>query len=259
MANPLSSLASLGSVVTERLVNLIEALALLYRTFHAMTRLRFRGFAVVGRVLLNQVRFTGVHALGPVSVAALAIGGLVLMQLVTYLPADVGVPIATVILVKEVVPLLTALILIGRSGTAISIEIGNMKLNEELAAIMKMGVPIEHFVFAPRLLGMLFSFLALAVYANVAAVVGGYFLARAASVAPITFSLYDLLQGVTVDDALVAILKVVVFSLVIAITSIQYGLRVRRSVREIPIVTTTAVVRSMIACLILNTFISVYL
>jgi phospholipid/cholesterol/gamma-HCH transport system permease protein len=252
-------LLRLGATVRERVGNIVELLAIFYRTLAAIALLRFRGFSVVGRVLLNQIRFTGVHALGPVSIASLAIGGLVLMQAATYLPADYIVRVSIVILVKEIVPLLTALILIGRSGTAISIEIGNMKLNEELAVILKMGVPIEHFVFAPRLLGMLVSFLALTVYADVAAVVGGYYLARAAAVVPIQFSLNELVSGVLMEDAAIAAVKVVVFAAVIALTSIQYGLRVRRSVREVPIVTTTAVVRSMIACLILNTFISVYL
>lgn len=255
----MNPLRTIGAYVNGIIRHYTELLSLLYATLYAMARLRFRGFSVVGRVLINQVRFTGVHAIGPVSIASLAIGALVIMQAATYLPSDLTIKLSIVILVKEVVPLLTALILIGRSGTAISIEIGNMKLNEELAAILKMGVPIEHFVFGPRLVGMVLSFLSLVVYASTAAVVGGYYIAKKAAVAPITFSIQELVAGMTISDAGVAILKVLVFSTIIAITSIQYGLKVRRSVREVPIVTTTAVVRSMIACLIINTFISVYL
>jgi len=251
---------NLGKVTREWFSTTIEFLALLYTTLMTAFRLRLTGWRVTLRVLLNQIRFTGVHALGPVSIASLAIGGLVIMQAANFLEGFVpSVPrVACAIIVKEIVPLLTALILIGRSGTAISIEIGNMKLNEELAAILKMGIPIEHLVFGPRLFGMVISFLDLAVYANIAAVLGGYYLARLVHVSPIMFDLAQLLNGVQVADVSIAGLKVFVFGIVIALTSIQYGLKVRRSVREIPIVTTAAVVRSMISCLIINTFISAY-
>ena len=256
MENPATTL---GRSVNERISNIVEFLGIFYSTMLALLKLRTRGFSVVGRVLLNQIRFTGVHAIGPVMIASLAIGSLVIMQVANYLPADYVVKVISVSLIKEILPLLMALILIGRSGTAIAIEIGNMKLNEELAAILKMGIPIEHMVFMPRLLGMVISFLGLAVFGNLAAVFGGYYLARAARVVPITFSIDELVAGVRVGDFGVACLKVFIFGVVIALTSIQFGLRVKRSVREVPIVTTNAVVRSMIACLVLNSFISVYL
>jgi phospholipid/cholesterol/gamma-HCH transport system permease protein len=248
----------LGRRATTWILSLVEFLGLLYATLATIPKLRFTGMRVVSRVFLNQIRFTGVHALGPVTLASLAIGGLVLLQAATYLPADYVVRVAMVIVVKEIVPLLTALILIGRSGTAIAIEIAHMKLGEELAAIVEMGIAVEHLVYLPRLLGMVVSFLGLAVYANVAAVLGGYYLARSTGVVPITFNLVELLDGIEVADAANAALKVSVFAVIIALTSIQYGLRASRSVREVPIVTTGAVVRSMIACLILNSFISVY-
>lgn len=255
----MASLAeTVGATLRQRLASIVEFLALLYTTSKAIVKLRFQGFRVIGHIIVNQLRFTGVHAIGPVSVASLAIGGLVMIQGSTYVPADYVLRVTTAILVKEVVPLLTALILIGRSGTAISIEIGNMKLNEEIAAIKKMGIPIEHLVFAPRLIGMVVSFLALVIYADFSALVGGFYLARWANVTPISFRLDELLAGVQMSDFFSASFKVLLFGVVIAVTSIQYGLRVRRSVREVPIVTTTAVVRSMIACLILNTFISTF-
>jgi phospholipid/cholesterol/gamma-HCH transport system permease protein len=256
MANPITTI---GASVREWFSNIVEFLGIFYATVFAALKMRTRGARVVGRVLLNQIRFTGVHALVPVMIASLAIGGLVIMQAANFLEGFVNVPrVACAILVKEIIPLLTALILIGRSGTAIAIEIGNMKLNEELAAILKMGIPIEHLVFLPRLLGMVLSFGGLAVFANIAAILGGYYLAKFVGVVPITFNLIELVNGVQVGDVVSAALKVFIFGVIIALTSIQYGLRVKRSVREVPIVTTGAVVRSMIACLILNTFISAY-
>ncbi len=255
MANPVREI---GRHANEFLGNIVQFLSLFYATVVTVPRLRTRGARVIWSVLVNQIRFTGVHALGPVTVASLAIGGLVIMQAAAYIPADYVIRVSMIVILREIVPLLTALILIGRSGTAIAIEIANMKLNEELASILKMGIPIEHFVFLPRVAGMVISCLGLVVYADVAAVLGGYALARSAGVTPITFNLIEMLNGVEVADFAIAALKVCIFGVIIALTGIQYGLRVRQSVREVPIVTTTAVVRAMIACLLVNTFVSVY-
>jgi phospholipid/cholesterol/gamma-HCH transport system permease protein len=215
---------------------LVGLCALLYSTLRTTLALRGRGFRVVSGVIVNQIRFTGVHAFVPVTFASLAIGAMILIQGILFLPPDITVPISVMILVREVAPVLTALILIGRSGTAIAIELGNMKLNQELAALASMGIPVEHVVVFPRLAGMVVSFAALCVYSALAAVVGGYLAARAAT----------------------AMLKVVCFGFIVALTSVQHGFAVQQSVREIPIVTTRAVVRSMMLCIVINSFISIY-
>jgi phospholipid/cholesterol/gamma-HCH transport system permease protein len=233
-------------------------LGLLYGTIVTALVLRGRGLRVVSGVLVNQIRFTGVHAIVPVTFASLAIGAMILIQGILYLPADITVPISVMILVREVAPVLTALILIGRSGTAIAIEIGNMKLNNELDALTTMGIPLEHLVALPRVLGMVLSFFALMIYSAVAAVVGGFAVAKAAAVAPVTFSLAELVQSVTVGQMAIACVKVFCFGLIISLTSIQHGISVEFSVREVPIVTTRAVVRAMILCIVVNSLISVY-
>lgn len=249
---------SLGARAIGLVSYLAGMLGLLYATLATALALRGRGFRVVSGVIVNQIRFTGVHALGPVTFASLAIGAMILIQGILYLPPDITVPISVMILVREVAPALTALILIGRSGTAITIELGNMKLNQELAALESMGIPIEHLVVFPRLVGMVLSFLALCVYSALAAVVGGYFVARAAAVAPVTFTLGSLVEAVTVAELATALVKVACFGVVVALTSVQHGFAVKQSVREIPIVTTRAVVRSMMVCIVINSFISIY-
>jgi phospholipid/cholesterol/gamma-HCH transport system permease protein len=249
----------LGAVILGTWDYLAGLLGLLYGVAATALSMRSRGLRVVMGVLVNQIRFTGVHALVPVTFASLAIGAMILIQGILYLPPDITVSISVMILVREVAPVLTALILIGRSGTAIAIEIGNMKLSQELDALRTMGMPVEHVVSLPRVVGMLLSFLALFIYAAIASTVGGYFVARAASVVPVNFTLQSLLGAVTVGQFATAMLKVVCFSLIIAATSIQHGLSVQFSVREIPIVTTRAVVRSMLLCIAVNTFIAIYM
>src|SRR5438034_654470 len=84
-----------------------------------------------------------------------------------------------------------------------------------IVAILTMGIAIEHMVFLPRLLGMVLSFLGLAIFANLAAVFGGYYLARLAGVTAIPFSIEELLAGIEVKHFNLACIKVCIFGVVI--------------------------------------------
>src|SRR5690606_35674705 len=79
------------------------------------------------------------------------------------------------IIIRELAPLLTALIVIARSGTAVASEIGNMRVNREIEALEAMGIhPLSYIVF-PRLMGGVVSVVCLAVYFVLIAALGGFF------------------------------------------------------------------------------------
>ncbi|MEZ0230609.1 MAG: MlaE family ABC transporter permease [Planctomycetota bacterium] len=218
---------------------------------------RTRGARVVWEVLLAQVRFTGAQGAGLSAFAALAIGTLILIEAVTFIPNTNVVPhIVALITVKDVVPLLTALVIIGRSGTAIAVELANMKLNREIDALVSMGLPLEHVVVLPRLLGAILSFLGMVIVGGAAGLVGGFFVAG--MVVRMPFTLPILIQNVHMDDVGIAFLKSILLGGAIAVICIREGFSVTVSAREVPQAATRAVVRSMTFCLVLNTFLSIY-
>ena len=101
--------------------------------------------------MLTQVMFTGVQALSLVSVIGLLIGASIIIQTNMMVPADgelIGRVLVAVVL-RELAPLITAIVVAGRSGTAIATELGNMKVNSEVLALSSLGVdPLRYVVLA---------------------------------------------------------------------------------------------------------------
>ncbi len=251
------ALANLGRRSSDVVRYFAESAQLLVRTLVLAVTMRGHGFRVVRRVLTMQIFFTGAQAVLPVTIASIAVGTLVISQATEYLPGDYVVGVSAVILVREVLPLLTAFLVIGRSGTAMTIEIGSMRLNDELAALRMMGIPFEHFVLLPRLVGMVSAFVLLITYAYVAALAGGYYVWFAISESAASFPVVDLLEGVDFIDLVWSVVKVTLFGVVVAVTSVQHGLMVRHSRRELPIYTSRSLVRSTLLCAIINTAVSI--
>ncbi len=249
-------LIGLGKPVLSVWQYLAEFVALLRRTVASGMRIRRHNFPVIARVTMQQIFFTGFQAVLPLTLAAIALGTLVLSIALEYLPVDYVQGVASIVITREVVPLVTAFLIIGRSGTAITIEVGNMKLNDELDALAVMGIPMEQYVALPRWIGAVAAFLFLQIYANLFGLVGGYYTAALADWTLPVYPVADLLQGIEPGDFFVACLKAVFFGTVISLTAIQHGLHVEHSRREIPIATSRAVVRSLLLCFLLNTAVS---
>lgn len=238
---------------------LTELVGLLGMTLRATPRLRGPRGRVIANVTLLQLFYTGFQAVQPVTIGAVALGLLVLSISADYLPADYLQGVASVVIVREVVPLLIAFLLIGRSGTAITIDVANMKLNDELSALEVMAIPVAEFVLFPRVVGVVLASVFLQFYAQIAALVGGYWGAALVDLRMPSYPAWDLVAGIDPADVFVSTVKVLLFGLVIALTAVQHGLHVGRSRREIPIVTSRAVVRSLLLCFVLNTVVSLAL
>jgi phospholipid/cholesterol/gamma-HCH transport system permease protein len=246
-----------GLAVLEFFAFFRDVCVLTYGALKSPFIVRTRGARVVWEILLAQVRFTGAQGAPLAGLAALAIGTLILIEAITFIPNAAVVPhIVALITVKDVVPLLTAIVIIGRSGTAISVELANMKLNREIDALVAMGLPLEHVVVLPRLVGAVLSFVGMAVVGQAAGLVGGYFLARL--VVHVPFTLPVLIQNVQMGYLGVSLLKCVLLGGAISAICIREGFSVTVSAREVPQAATRAVVRSMTFCLLLNSFVSIY-
>ena len=215
-----------------------------------------RGRAVVARQTMLQVIFTGVQALVPLTVAAVAVGILVFTLSLEHLRVDLVQSVACKVIVREVVPLLLIFLIIGRSGTAITIDVALMKLNDQLRALRVMGIPLARYVALPRVIGVTLAFLMLQTYGQLAALFGGYWGALALDVDLPAYPIAELLAGVEESDALLSTIKMLLFGPIVALTATLHGSSVERSRREIPIATSKAVVRSLLLCFLINTTLS---
>lgn len=234
----------------------VDVIALLYGALVVVPLFaRSRGALVVAEQCARQVRFTGLQGLPLVSLAALALGTLIITEANAYLPAEYAASVAAHILVKDVVPLTVAVVVIGRSGTAICVELASMKLSGQLEALLSMGLPLEHVIVLPRLVGGVLSTLALSVYGVAMGAGLGYGVSKA--LAPLPFTLQAIVDEISAHDLLVAGAKALLFGVGIVLVSVREGYSVEASAREIPQATTRAVVRAMALCLVLNSTITV--
>jgi phospholipid/cholesterol/gamma-HCH transport system permease protein len=232
-----------------------EVLGLLYGALVATPVLvRGRGLRVLWQVALEQLRYTGVQAVPITTLASLALGTLILTQATKYVPADYAPTVSATILVREVIPLIVAMVLIGRSATAISVELASMRLSGQIHALRAMGMAIEHVIVLPRLIAGVVSGVCLSVLGLTTALVLGYGLAR--MVAPIPFPLGTALDAVELHDAALALVKVSLFGAGVILVAVREGLIVRVSAAEIPRAATRAAVRGVGLCVVLNSFLS---
>jgi phospholipid/cholesterol/gamma-HCH transport system permease protein len=159
-----------------------------------------------------------------------------------------------VLIVRELAPLLTALIVIARSGTAVASEIGNMRANREIEALEVMGVNPLSFIVFPRLLGGIISVMCLALYFIYAAILGGFIFAKIFLNMPLSFYIEAIVQVFTFEDVYLFLVKNFFSGAIIFTVCCYQGLLVRLGPHEVPQVTTKAVVNSIIYVVVFNLF-----
>ncbi|HXT24883.1 MAG TPA: ABC transporter permease [Candidatus Eisenbacteria bacterium] len=146
---------------------------------------------------------------------------------------------------RELGPLITAILVIGRSGSSFAAELGTMKVNEEIDALETMALDPVRFLVAPKLLSMLLMMPCLTIWADFMGVVGGAVFGMAA--AGFTFKTYIIatLNALALRDIVTGLIKSLMFGLVITTVGCQEGLRTGLGAEEVGRSTTAAVVKSI--------------
>lgn len=250
------SFAALGRWFLSPIEYTLEVFLMIYLSIRAAFFDQAQGLRTVFSVVSAQIYFTGFQALPLISVLALASGSIVILQSSVNLSLLGGGSLLgnlmVAIIVRELAPLLTALIVIARSGTAVASEIGTMRVNREIEALEAMGIhPLSYIVF-PRLMGGVVSVVCLSVYFVVVATIGGFVLT--APLHKMTFSFYgdSMAAAFSSADVVLFFLKNMFSGLIIFMIACYQGFLVKLSPHEVPQVTTKAVVNSVIYVVLFN-------
>jgi phospholipid/cholesterol/gamma-HCH transport system permease protein len=244
----------LGGRTAAGFTYLTDLSALVVQAFHDVGTGGARGRRETFRVIAKQVLFTGVDALPVVGVIALLLGIIVITQAGTQLPlvgADnlIG-SIIVVVVIRELGPLLTAFIVIGRSGTAITTELGNMQVGQEVTALKLMGIPVTRFIIMPRVVGMILAMVCLTFYFDLVAVLGGFFIAKIELTIPFVAFADAVVKALSSTDVLVTAFKSALFGAIVAAIGCHHGMAVGGSPTEVPQQTTKAMINSVTLCLV---------
>ncbi|HEX5339706.1 MAG TPA: ABC transporter permease [Gammaproteobacteria bacterium] len=200
--------------------------------------------------LVSQIIFTGLDALPVVTLLALAVGLSITSQLLTLAQAlgserDVGTLLISIVGV-ELSSLLTAIVLIGRSGSAIAVDTGYMKLHGEVEALELLGINVREFFVTPRIVGAAVAQATLAIYFAAIALFGGVFLNGLVFHVETAHQLKHLAAALQPTQAAIFLLKNLLFGIIIGGTACFHGLRVRQSPTELPQHTQRAIVTSLV-------------
>jgi phospholipid/cholesterol/gamma-HCH transport system permease protein len=242
-------LSYLGRILREKLTNFSYAAGFFFQTLKLSLPF-FRSKTVGFRILTQQILFTGVDALSIIGILSLSLGAVIIIQGQTVL-AGFGTgtlmyEILVIVITRELGPVLTAFIVIARSGTAIATEIGNMVVSNEIEAYVVHGINPISYLVVPRFLGVTISVFLLNIYFNIFGLAGSYFLVRIFR--PLEMSVY--LQGLLTHLGLVDILssgiKALSFGAIISLVATYSGFQVESSSTEIPIAVIRAVGRSVV-------------
>ena len=209
------------------------------------------------KILTHLVEF-GNATLPIASLMAVFIGGVLALQTGSRL-AQFGLEgniggIVGLSMVKELGPVMTALLVAGRVGSAIAAEVGAMNVYEEIDALKTLDINPVRYLVMPRLVASLIAVPALCMYVNVIGLIGGAIVSSVNPKIDVSVRLFRLnfQEIVKFSDVMDSLLKAVVFGVAIAITCCYVGLRTTGGPEEIGRAVTRAVVLSFMFIFVLN-------
>ena len=225
---------------------------------YTVWRIRALKILPVRTVLYRQIYFTGWESHLPVALLALMCGALVTTQTIRFAGGDSVIVVKAMawLFVRELGPLLAAMIIIARSCPAIASELALMKVRGELDSLRQMGIsPLDYLIVA-RILGVSLALAVLTLLFELVAIIGG--LSFSAMFQNVSF-LNQIGRFVLVVDPFEFLgsgIKGFAFGMLISAISCYHGMSVGTSVTEVPQAVIKAVTRSMVAVFICDLLLS---
>ncbi|TAM85905.1 ABC transporter permease [bacterium] len=148
--------------------------------------------------------------------------------------------------VRELGPMLTAVVVAGRVGSAIAAEIGSMVVTEQVEALEALGLSPTRMLVVPRLIGLLLTLPVLTVFADIISVGGGMWIAHeVANISPQDY-ITSVRQTITMTDVSKGLLKSLIFAMIVALVGCYQGLTTRGGAAGVGKATTGSVVLAII-------------
>ncbi len=218
----------------------------------------FRGRRLRVRASVSEIVKAGYNSVPIVAVISLFVGIILALQsayqlkkvgALIYVANLVGVSIT-----RELGPILTAIIVAGRSGSAFAAEIGSMKAAEEVDALVSMGINPVHFLVVPKLFALMLMMPALTVISDCIGIFGGFLLSTTVlEIHPYNY-FQQTVNALLVKDVVTGLVKALAFGVVITIVGAYHGFAVEGGAEEVGRRTTASVVASIFLVIIFDLF-----
>jgi phospholipid/cholesterol/gamma-HCH transport system permease protein len=212
------------------------------------TKLRRRGETI------RQSLQIGVSALPIIALIAFLIGFILALQSAAQLRqfgANIYVAdLVAVAMVSEMGPLITAIMVAGRSGSAIAAEIGTMKVSEEMDALHVMGIDPVPYLIVPKLYAIVLTLPLLTILANIIGIIGGMVIGITYLNLDVIPFYNEVIGVLRYKEIFTFLVKSVTFAVIIVVTGTYFGLKVKGGAEGVGKMTTAAVVTSIFLVII---------
>lgn len=230
---------------------------LMFRFTRGFVKQSYLSFASIVRV----VELAGVQALPIIALLSFLVGVVLAYQMGLQLESY-GANIYIVYLtgmanLREFSPLISAIIVAGRSSSSFTAELGSMKVNEEIDALKTMGLPPMELLILPKVIGMFIAFPLLVFWSDIFAMLGSMIMSKFMLHIPFLDFVHRFRETLGVKQLFLGLSKAPVFALVIALVGCYQGLQVKGSADSIGILTTKAVVQAIFLIIITDAMFSI--
>ncbi|WP_246720019.1 ABC transporter permease [Methylocystis sp. H62] len=212
--------------------------------------------------LVAQIELVGFRSVPIIVLINILVGGIVaqqgIFQLLKFGASSYTVSLIGILVLRELGVLLTSIMIAGRSGSAITAELGSMKMREEVDALLVMGLSPFEVLIAPRVLGLVISLPILTFLADMAALFGGMLVAWwYGGISPAAFASL-LKEAIALHTFLVGIIKAPFMALVIGLIASMDGLATQGSAESLGRQVTSSVVKSIFMVIVMDGVFAVF-
>lgn len=226
---PLAWLDQLGSGGVMLWRRLAEIWSVLVGALAGLLTTRRCAWRYLRQLTLQQIYFTAVQSVVLAGFVGLMLGILTVLPLSAFRVSDIALTarIVNAVLFVLVTPLLIALVVIGRSGTAITAELGELKINQTIETLVCAGIEPHQLLVLPRLIGVTVSLLVLGFWANVTATLGAATYSMLYQAVPIRAFVVAVIQDVRWVEFFAAAVMFLLFGAIIGVVHAHFGFRAR--------------------------------
>lgn len=222
----------------------------------------FRGKAAHRQGIFHQMVFVGLRSIVIVFFVDIFTGIVIAMQTAyQFEKMGAGIYVAALVaiaLCRELSPVLTALVVAGRVGSAIAAELGTMKVSEQIEALDTMAINPVRFLAVPRFLALLLMLPCLTILGDIAGIIGGYIVGSGSLHINTDLYFQTTFKYLKVKDIYTGLIKSGVFAVIIALIGCFEGLNTRGGAEGVGRGTTRSVVISFILIILADCILTAF-
>jgi phospholipid/cholesterol/gamma-HCH transport system permease protein len=254
--SPLNWIIKLGAGVLSFFEHMKSVVLLIGQVVQDMGRFIRHPMAGPWKEISANIYHSGFQALGITALVGFLIG-----VVLSYLSAqqlrmfggDIYlVNILGMSIIRELGPLLAAILVAGRSGSSITAQLGVMRVTEELDAMLVMGISHGFRLILPKVLALAVAMPLLVIWTDAMALLGGMLAAKVELHLSLRYFIQKLPSAVPVVNYMIGLGKGIVFGMLIALTACHFGLRIKPNTESLGRLTTTSVVTAITVVIMAN-------